>query len=503
MIFKRDIPAQSFSKCLLATKENRLLLIASAVILTIQFVWFKSLYPFPNLFPDSYEYIASAMENRIIDYRPIGYPKFLQLVKLLSSSHVLLVTVQYILLVLSLLYLLFTTKYILQPGNWVFRILLLCCILNPMIPHVSNFVSSDPLFTALSLIWFAQLLWILVRPRLGLLLLHGIVLFLGFLVRYNALYYPFISVLVIISSQAFIRAKLISIGFTIILLYSFVSFNRYQFQKHTGVAQFAPFSGWQIVANALMAYYYVPNDEPTSVPAKFMALHAMVNRYKDSLRRTPHYAVIETAPYYMWGNQSPVLKHIGAKLNNLQHPEFKKWAAIAPFYSEYAIYLIKQHLGAYIKYYLIDNLKSYNKPWIEYLGTYNQGSKILNSGAVKWFELKTNTIRNESKEITSIQAVANVNGIINILLLLGFSGFIWFGGLKRSNTHSKRIICWMAAIWICNLVFNVIASPIALRYLTFQTIITLLLEVLVFAFIASAYKELYEQEKAIQGKASC
>lgn len=372
-----------------------------------------------------------------------------------------------------------------------------------MMPQVSNLVSSDPLFTALSLIWLTQLLWIIVMPNFRILLLHGVVLLLVFIVRYNALYYPVISILIIIFSQTSLRAKVIIIAFTILLLGSFIGFTRYQFKKITGVAQFAPFSGWQTVANALVAYYHAPFDSPESVPTKFKILHTRVNNYMDSLHRVSHNPVIESAPYFMWGNKSPILRYMGSdlRINNNLHPEFKQWSAIAPFYAEYGKYLIKRHPGLYAKYYVARNLESYNKPSPEYLGMYNMTVKTIGPAAVKWFQLSGHTITNNYKRIASMYTIAFGNGILNILLALGFVGFSGLGGFKKCNIYCKRIICWSILIWICNLGFTVLASPISLRYLTFQLVLTFLLLTLFLEFIVREYKIMITEQKTLPNTA--
>src|SRR5258708_30595417 len=84
--------------------------------------------------------------------------------------------------------------------NWI---LVSVNILNPIRLHLSNFVSSDAIFVGLSLFWFSSLLWVLVHPKLKLLCLHSLALFLAFSFRYYALYYPIISIFVL----ALVRSK--------------------------------------------------------------------------------------------------------------------------------------------------------------------------------------------------------------------------------------------------------------------------------------------------------
>src|SRR5690606_16064618 len=112
---------------------------------------------------------------------------------LLSRSHWALVGVQYVLLQVAVLYFVFSSGWFLRPGQWLFRIMLFSCVLRPLLLHVINFVSSDALFASLSLVWLTQLIWIVCRPGIPLLLGHALVLTAVFTVRYNAMYYPFIS----------------------------------------------------------------------------------------------------------------------------------------------------------------------------------------------------------------------------------------------------------------------------------------------------------------------
>lgn len=490
MLFNNKIPSQHFSLWLFKTKENKVLLLASSISIIISFIWFKYIYPYPNFFPDSYQYIAAAIENRSIDYRPIGYTKFIKLIRVISSSHIFLVLIQYLMLQISVLYLLFTINYLLGVGKWVFRVLILCCIINPLLPHLSNFVSSDPLFTSLSLLWLTQLLWIIYRPTLGLVLSHALLLFMAFIVRYNALYYPAISIAIVLFAKTSLRIKSISLTSIGILLSLYIAFTQNQFKKMTGIVQFAPFSGWQLVANGLEAYSHTSLYPPVTVPSRFKKLHTLVNDYLDSLGKVNHRPEIETAPYYMWGDKSPILRYAGiANTQNINF-DFQRWAAIAPFYTDYARLLIRRHPGLYIKYNIGSNLLFYIQPFTEYLGIYNTGKNNIHPLGVYWFQLKTNELKtyHKNSQIKITQVISSCNGFINLVLVLSFTCFMCIGGLTKCNAHSKSILIWMLIIWGGAMGFSILTSPIALRYQVFQIIITFILAVLLIAYIVQEYK---------------
>jgi hypothetical protein len=76
---------------------------------------------------------------------------------------------------------------------------------NPLSLHLSNMVNSDGLFLALSIMWFALLLWIIYKPSNKIIYWHTILLFAAFTVRYNALVYPLIALLAFRLSKLSLR----------------------------------------------------------------------------------------------------------------------------------------------------------------------------------------------------------------------------------------------------------------------------------------------------------
>src|SRR6185437_3842553 len=165
--------------------NNALLKTAFIAIIT-QFVVFKMLYPFAGFIDgDSYNYLQSAYFNFDIYTYPVGYSKFLRLISALTKSDTALAFIQYFFIQCSALLLMFTLFFFFRPRKGSSLIMFIFLIFNPMFLYISNYVSSDSLFLALSLIWFTTLLWILKQPTIGLILIHAVTLLLAFTVRYN------------------------------------------------------------------------------------------------------------------------------------------------------------------------------------------------------------------------------------------------------------------------------------------------------------------------------
>ena len=157
--------------------------IPSALVL----VWalFKWAYPFPDFFVDSYTYIQAAADHDSISVRPIGYSLFLRLVHSISTKDLFLVTIQYALVQSASLYLFFSLRRCFGLSAGTQRILLAFILLDPLVLYVSNCVSSDALFTALSLVWIAGLLGLIRRPSWRRLAGGSILLAMIFTIRYN------------------------------------------------------------------------------------------------------------------------------------------------------------------------------------------------------------------------------------------------------------------------------------------------------------------------------
>src|SRR5690349_15618819 len=105
------LPAErlSFKTFLFQNKNNRRVLWLAAGAIIIQFAVFKYLYPFANfIHGDSFKYLEAADNNSTISIYPIGYSKFLRLVSIFAKPDIVLVGLQYLLIQLSALFLLFT-----------------------------------------------------------------------------------------------------------------------------------------------------------------------------------------------------------------------------------------------------------------------------------------------------------------------------------------------------------------------------------------------------------
>jgi hypothetical protein len=103
------------------------------------------------------------------------------------------------------------------------------------------------------------------------------------------------------------------------------------------------------------------------------------------------------------------------------------------------------------------------------------GKDSVDQMAVVWFGYKTNKVKSLSKnrQIVLTEFFPPVLAMINIIFFLGFLGFLFLGGFAKISTYYRKALIIMLLVWVSNLVFSVVASPIVLRYQAFPFIITL------------------------------
>jgi hypothetical protein len=466
------LPSQTFTHFLFHNRRNKIILCLTALAIIFQFAIFKYLYPFANyIHGDSFVYLDAAYENLTINSYPIGYSKFLRLVSVFAKPDLALASLQYLLIQCSTLFLLFTLFYFYQAGRVAQTILLCFMVFNPLFLHLGNMVSSDGLFLALSMTWFALLIWIIHKPSTKIICLHAIVLFAAFIVRYNALIYPFIAALAFGLSTLSFRKKVIGLGFGLLLIGWFVGLSMFQYKTLTGYWQYSPFSGWQLANNALYAYREVDSADREPVPLKFRALDNRVRKLYD---RYPNLDIGEASTFYMWAPWLPLMQYQDSLfIKDIAATRLKKWASMGPLYSSYGSYLIKKYPIQFIRYFALPNSLKYFLPPVEYLGNYNWGYPTVPKSAVKWFGYANNQVKTRMKsgKVWILQPFQYLVGITNLIFFLMLFSYLLLKGWQYSPTFNKSVLL-AGFVWIANAGFTIFASSAALRFQAFPAMLS-------------------------------
>lgn len=476
--------------------NNRPYVWTAIIGIILQLMFFKYLYPFASYINgDSYAYMETAHQNLAINTYPVGYSMFIRLFSVFTHSDTALVICQYLMLQASLLSLVFTLFYFYNPHRYTRIGLFGFMLFNPVFLYLANYVSSDTLFLSLSITWFTILLWIIYRPSRKLMIYHAIVLFLAFTVRYNALYYPLIAGIAFLLSKQSILQKVLALAACVILIGSFIEYNKSKYYEVSKKRIFTPFTGWQMANNAMYAYKFVPKNERKPVPKKFQPLDKMIREYFDSTFNNPKYPheMMVASTIYMWSPGTPLRTYMQNQWKkDSTAQEIKYWASVSPLYEEYGKYIIKQYPLTFAKFYLLPNALKYYAPPIEFLEFYSTGVDSVHPIAQMWFEYKSNKITTKFKDfkVDILNFYPILVGTMNVIFFLGMIGFVLLQGYKQQPLMGKGLLL-VVSLWLTNFGFSIFASPIALR---FQLFPILVMTSFAFLFMEFLIKEATKKE---------
>ncbi|NLU95757.1 hypothetical protein [Chitinophaga sp. Ak27] len=478
----------SFKEYLFNSTFNKWLVGIGIFAIIIQFSIFKFFYPYAGFINgDSYVYLETAYHNFPVNTYPIGYSKFLRLISVFTRSDIAIVALQYLLLQLSTISLMFTTFYFYAPLKATKIILYGFMLFNPVYLYLSNYISSDAFFLSLSLIWFTLLLWIINKPSALLIYSSALILFIAFTVRYNALFYPIIGIVALLLGKRRILANIIGFGISISLIGLFMQVTSNKYKDITGYKQFTPFSGWQMANNALYAYRYVDSRHVKPVTPKFKQLDKMVRNYFDSSRNIalhPQEALMANT-FYMWAPNSPLSLYMEEQFKkDSTASALKKWATVGPIMSDYGSFLIKTYPTEFVKFYLIPNAVKYYAPPVEFLDHYSTGIDSVTEIAKVWFDYKSLKLKTRVKDynVNVLNYYPILTGSMNVLFILSLLSFIFLKGYKKYKLLKRGLIL-VIALWTLNFAFSVFASPIALRFQLFPIIISIMFTSLLMEYL--------------------
>jgi hypothetical protein len=349
-------------------------------------------------------------------------------------------------------------------------------IFNPLFLHLGNLVSSDGFFLALSLLWFALILWIIHKPSIKIIIWHAVIIFIAFTVRYNAMIYPIIALLAFHFSRLDWKKKLAGISLFLLICGLFVGFTMYKYKRLTGNWQYSPFSGWQLANNAMYAYRYVESGDRKPVPKKFQKLDNMIREYFDSTRNTLKFPTeaIQASTFYMWSPSMPLVKYRNKLfIKDSAASELKKWASMGPLYKEYGIYIIKQYPWQFTRHFVWPNANKYYSPPIELLQNYNSGKTSVPEQVKNWFGYPSRILKTRIKNIRTwiLDFYPILSGVINVLMICCIMFYLLMKGWHY-NQIFKYGLCMGGTVWVLNASFTILASSAALRFQSFPIILT-------------------------------
>jgi len=437
----------------------------------LQFIIFKMYYWGASYCIDSVEYLLQAhWNNEAYTLRSVGYSKFLWIFSLFSHSDLLIVTVQYVFVQLAGLFFLFTIYFCFQSGKIVKMVLAAFFICNPAPLYLANYILSDCIFMGLSLLWFAVLIRMIHHVESWQKYIVCILLLCLLALRYNAFYYPIITLLaVLFSSQRWPR-KLIGIVVNWSLPVLFVIYVINKEYHKTGTRQFEPFSGWVLANNALIMYQHVADAKNEDVPERFLQLHKTVRAFMDTARIMQfRKSSSDIDPFYMWNTASPLRKYAESNWREKKQFDFyKAFHMQGVFYEQYGLNLIRKYPLLYLRYYVWPNGLLYCAPDLERLGFYIHTPANM-SANIKGIDSPDSlmALLKSSENVDVLKWYPYFGFIINGLTLFMILEFLIYRDAAIGLKSHRNILWLMIFFWLANMVFSICASPVYLRFQIF------------------------------------
>lgn len=332
-------------------KENKTDLLVFLALNIVLYAIIKWAYPYMFCHPDSGAYISSAVTNEIIGYRPSGYAWFLQWAHAIRPGFSTLFTCQFLLNFIAQLVLLFTVKSFFKLNRVTSYLLGGFLFIAPALLLSINYIMSDSLFHALTIIYLTTLLWILKKPHLLTWVVHFAVMYYAIEVRYSALIYPVLSAITIFY---YYRKrglyKLIAV-LPVILLLSIYTATKKQNLKEFGVDKFSPFSGWTLANNVSSILPYIDLQPKDIEDEEIQLIHAFFRNYPDSIYSKENVK----ATVFMWLNDKALKQYLYYTLEQRNVSYIEGWMRAGEEFSRYGKYMIKKYPWLYTKHYLFQN----------------------------------------------------------------------------------------------------------------------------------------------------
>lgn len=473
IVAQQAVAAPKFSDFIFKNKSNRLIFGGVLGIAALLLILFKYCLPMPDFSADSHGYVIAAAENLKVYYRPLGYSKFLKILHNIAESASLVVIVQYFLIVCSGLFLFFSIDYLYGfRKKGVKYTALVLMTLNPAYLVVGNQILADGTFAAFTVLWFATLIWIHKKAPWWALVAQVIFLYWCFELRYNALYYPAISVLAfILAVKAKPVYRFVGILASLVIIANTVNRETKVTEEQTQAPVFSGFSGWMMANNALIIYKHAGVQASEFDDPDMQLLDKFTRHFIDSISPLGKQELKENklAWPFMWDLGSPLKQYVFYYRQKYRRDYFTAWYQVSPLYYEYGKKIIMDHPGAYIRHFAIPNayyffwpLKVEMKQYMNY-----QNPPVVPKVTQKWFGFESEKITGRYPGVQV--AIGNFDVPLHGLAMIGGILFPLLYLLRRTGQDSDKksrialFLLW-TLLMALTMAFSIVAGPIVLRY---------------------------------------
>lgn len=480
-------------------RQRSLKLLLPYVTGIVIFSIFKLLVPDPWFSKDSWDYINIAWRMDPIAYRPFGYPEFLRIVNGLGGNYNTVIFTQYLLFLFSSA--LFLEKlYSLFQLNLPAKVFCWCLtIYNPFVFYLCNFFVTDIAFASFTSIWLLSLInFFLVSGKKSYfwLALHLFMYFLLFRLRFNGLYYPAFALLAAFVYKAPVVKKVAVVLLSIILVAGIVNQIQNYTEKVTGTKVYSALGGWAIANNAIHIYQTVDVEDVWA--DEFSILNKAIVQTKSRVAVTDG-----ITDQYMWQADGPLKSYLFFKLNYTKRQYMEEYFALAPFFEEFGMELIKTYPVAFLKNFYLKNLRNCIIPRLEILDFKLQNLANIDDKGKNYIRFKRAVQPYTQTQIHTVEALKYVYSVINpIIAIAALISVILYIRNWKTATFSLSTLFLLSCFHLIALLLMAFAHPVWIRYLAFNEVFLILVPVAIALHFQSKFSGKLKLSRNIQTAAT-
>ena len=435
-------------------------ILSFSVVYIITCVIFRWAYPEPLFTGDTGSYILSAMTGQINGVRPIGYSWFLKWLHAVFPSIGFVVFMQYLLLGLALLFFYMTVDYLFRlryPVSIGLGLLLAFC---PAQLYLATSFMSDTAFIIYTLFWLASLFWMIQKPGYLVFIVHLVFLFLAINTRYIGLFYPLITIGVLVYSY---RKKAIVPALVVIgMVFGIYRYTASQMKKYYGVYTFTEFSGWATANNASIMVPYIDIRSQRFKEKQLEFINRFIAAFPDSVY-TPE-SVLSTQ--FIWNSRYPGKQILYRLLKTNRRLSYTNaWVLLGKWYGKYGRTLILEHPVDFIHYFVLLNTRQVFYPEIG-LGAFRHDPHI-DKAAHAYYGVDSSKFRARydifGRLINGITSPFNLLLWVVFFVLAGI--WVWtksWKNLQQANQITIYLIIIFMAMYLGG---SILTHPVHYRYL--------------------------------------
>lgn len=427
------------------------------VVLSVIFLW---AYPDPIFTGDTGSYVMSALTGQLNGVRPIGYSWFLKWLHALSPHVGFVIFMQYLLLGLALLVFYITIDYLFDLRQSVAMGLAILLAFCPAQLYLATFFMSDTMFIVYTLFWLSSLFWMLHKPGYLVFIVHLISLFLAINTRYIGLFYPLITIGVLIYSYR--KWSWVMVLVVIGVVYGIYRYTASQMNKYYGMYTFTEFSGWATANNASIMVPYIDLRSENFSKKTSQFINQTLASYPDSIYNPR--SILATQ--FIWSKHYPGKMILYEVLHSNPGMSYTRaWNLVGKWLGEYGKALILQHPLDFIHYFVLLNTRQVFYPEIK-LGHFRHDPKIDKAAFVYY---RINSSKFQARYDFFGKYINGITSLVNLLLwlLLFVLAFfwIWTKSWQKLTLIKWNILSLTLIFMVVYLGGSILTHPVHYRYL--------------------------------------